>query len=446
MSAFIKITPPQHGGADLSLDELKKAVAKSGVVFGIDEACLQDLARRPVYDSLEQIARGRPPVEGENGKVEYHFTATKDKRPALREDGTVDYKSLTHIENVRVGTLLCTAIMPVPGQDGSDVRGSVLRPRAVRSAKLIPGKGTVLSEDKTKLYAAIDGFVDNAGGRVSVLASFMVNEDVDISTGNINFVGHVTVGGSILTGFTVRAEGNVTVGKSVEGGSVYAGGSIIITGGYNGKEGSELVSGGDIRCKYINQGKVSAESNVYCETILGSNVTCGASAYVTGGRGAIIGGRITAGRDIECNLAGARLAGAETVLEVGNDVRASTRNKELPAEEKEAMTELNSRERVAAVLLGLRQQGRLPPDRIPELDKALMAIKALRDKLSGLATEKDDIARRLQASGYGNVNVKNTAYPGVLIIIGTELYKVTNDMQYTLFVRTPDGIKIRSAK
>ncbi|MDR0248787.1 MAG: FapA family protein [Oscillospiraceae bacterium] len=446
MNAYAKITPPQHGGERITLEDLKNALAKTGVVYGIDEGRLISLVTSPVYDSLELIATGKPPLEGKHGWIETHFTATKDKKPALREDGTVDYKSLTHIENVRVGTELCTLHPPVPGTPGSDVRGAVLQPRAVKPAKLVGGKGTALNEDKSKLCAAIDGFVDNTGGRVSVLAAFSVKEDVDVSTGNITFVGHVNINGSVQTGFTVRADGNVNVGGSVEGGSIYAGGSILISGGYNGKDGSELAAGGDIRCKYINQGKASAENNIHSGTILGSSVTCGGSVFISGGRGAVIGGRVSAGRNIECLVAGARLAGAETTLEAGNDIRATIRNKQIPNEEKEAAAALASAERLAAVLLGLRQQGRLPPARIPELEKLLAAIADSRDKLAGLAAEKEDIARRLQTSGYGNVTVKNTAYPGVVIIIGSETMKINTDVQFTCFTRDKDGIHMRPAQ
>ena len=60
--------------------------------------------------------------------------------------------------------------------------------------------------------------------------SFEVDGDVDVSIGNISFVGSIIVRGTIRSGFKVEAEGDIEVWGNVEAATVQSQGNVIIRG------------------------------------------------------------------------------------------------------------------------------------------------------------------------------------------------------------------------
>lgn len=53
-------------------------------------------------------------------------------------------------------------------------------------------------------------------------------ENVDTSTGDIEYEGSVLVNGNVLTNFSIKAQGHVEIRGVVEGARIEAGGDIII--------------------------------------------------------------------------------------------------------------------------------------------------------------------------------------------------------------------------
>lgn len=154
-------------------------------------------------------------------------------------------------------------------------------------------------------------------GKVFVSDVYEV-ENVDLSTGNIEFEGSVQVRGNVSSNFEIRAGGNVIISGVVEGACIEAGGNIIIARGMNGMAKGNLRAGGDIVAKFLENATVSAGGYVNTESILHSNVTAATEIQVTGKRGFITGGHVRAGQRIEVKTLGATL-GAPTVVEVGVD-------------------------------------------------------------------------------------------------------------------------------
>ena len=71
------------------------------------------------------------------------------------------------------------------------------------------------------------------------VSDVLIVENVDNSTGNIEYEGNVQVNGNVCTNFRVKAQGNVEVNGVVEGAYIEAGENIIIARGMNGM-GKEL--------------------------------------------------------------------------------------------------------------------------------------------------------------------------------------------------------------
>ncbi|MCL2030863.1 MAG: FapA family protein, partial [Oscillospiraceae bacterium] len=444
-SASYLITPPQYGGRSITPVMLRDAVAKAGVTYGIREVVMSRQEEAPVYDSPVIFARAKEPVNGIDGRLEYHFTTELEKRPQLRPDGTVDYKELGALPNVRKGDRLVTMFPGTPGEAGTDVLGSNIPPKPGKTPRLLAGKNTIIDDTGTAMLANLDGqVIRDATGRVSVQNTYTVERDVDISTGNITFVGHVVVLGNVRSGFTIRAEGNVTVRGCVEGGSIYAAGSVVISDGFIGNEKSEIVSGGSLQCKHIHHGRVSVDGDLETDRLYHSHIRCGGSVRMIG-RSTIIGGTLHARHEVDVRDAGSRMAGFETLIEAGSDPSISVRVKAIPAEEQQLTKRLNELTRVADIMTQLKERGRLDAGRREEYNRVLFTLQAMRQQHADLTSEKEGLMEQMQSLGYGNVIIHGTAYPGVHIVIGPESSRIQTMTSATKFFRTDAGIEMAPA-
>jgi len=93
MKATMVIRPP-YGGRMLTKDEMMEIFEKQRVRYGINESMLENVSKYPVYNEIIVIAEGTPPINGQNGKVEFHFDLKKERKPTILEDGRVDFREL----------------------------------------------------------------------------------------------------------------------------------------------------------------------------------------------------------------------------------------------------------------------------------------------------------------------------------------------------------------
>ena len=72
MSAQMELFPPQ-GGKKVTFEDVKAALAEKGVVHGIDEDLIASAIEEERYYEKFTVAKGTPPVDGEDTKINYHF-------------------------------------------------------------------------------------------------------------------------------------------------------------------------------------------------------------------------------------------------------------------------------------------------------------------------------------------------------------------------------------
>lgn len=440
LSAEIVLVPPEPGGRLVTEDVIRAALAVKKVVAGIDEQAVQRLASSPLYHQLIPIAKGLAPVHGVNAVINQLIRTENDTRPKELPDGSVDYKDLGIIHSVHQGDVLCEKIPATQGTPGFNVYGAALAAKPGKDAPLPGGKNTVISDDKLKLIAACDGHADVVNRKIQVLNSFTVPGNVCNATGNISFLGHVVVEGNVLTGFMIQATGNVNVNGTVEGAQIVAGGNITLKEGINGSGKGLVQAGGYIKTKYIQSGTVQAGGDIETSFILHSTVQSGGSVRVVGSKGTIVGGRVVAMKSIEAMLIGGRSSYVPTTLEVGNDPVIMARSREIPRE-------LDSNKRDAAALLRAinllaeyKKAGKITPDKLESLQRAISTYQALSQTALELEEELRVIQETLAASGSGSVNIAGTAYPGVRIVIGSESMILENKYDHCSFIRSENGL------
>ncbi len=210
------------------LDQLKEL----GIVYGINYIELE-LACHAVEPSVYQIAKALLPTEGSNGQFVSRINVNEYKRqPQARTDGTVDFRESQQISVIEEGFVIGDVISPVPGKPGMNVRGEPLEPAPVFPIKLRPDKGVFYLQSESHVVATQSGRprIEKQGlmVRVSVMPKLFHEGDVDLSSGNIRFIGDVDISGSVEEQMIVEAEGDLFVKESVNHAKLSSGQSIHV--------------------------------------------------------------------------------------------------------------------------------------------------------------------------------------------------------------------------
>ncbi|HHV29895.1 DUF342 domain-containing protein [Acetivibrio mesophilus] len=440
MKATMVIKPPD-GGKMLSKDEIMGILKSNGVNYGIIESTLDTVSKYPVYNEIIVIAEGTPPINGQNGKVDFHFDLTKERKPIVLEDGRVDFRELNLIESVTKGQVLCSLTPPLPGTPGRTVENTEVPALDGKPGVLPKGKNVEITEDGQNLIAGMDGQVNYIEGKVSVFANYEVPADVDNSTGNISFIGNVIIRGNVLSGFTVEAGGNVEVLGVVEAAVIRADGDIILRRGMQGLGKGILKSGGDIIARYIENSIIDAKGDIKAEAIMHSNVKCGNKLELSGKKGLLIGGKCKVGREISAKVIGSYLA-THTDVEVGTDPQLKERYKEIRDEIQKLEEDLVKTEQAIAILKKLEAAGKMSPEKQELMVKSVRTKIYHSNRLNELKEELVVTEQRLQKEANGKIKVFDHIYPGTKVTIGTSMLYIKEDLQYCTLYRDGADIKI----
>ena len=417
MKAFIRITEPVGGGNPVGIQEIAFEMKKKGVIFGIKEEMVRYIAENPIYNQSILIAEGKAPVHGINGKVKFLFNISQDIKPTIMDDGSVNYRELNYIENVRKDQKLCEITMPTAGVNGKTVLGTVVKAAEGKIPKVIRGANVYASGDNLSLYSSINGQVKYIDEKLSVFATHEVQANVDNSTGNINFIGSVYIRGNVLSGFTVEAGGDVEVFGVVEGATIKAGGNIILRRGMTGNNKGVLIAGGDIIANFIENSTAEAVNDIKAESIMHSNIKCGNRLELGGRKGLLVGGVTRVGKEIKAKVIGSHLA-TRTIIEVGLDPNLREKYKELRTEV------INLEENVKAdqainLLRRLEAANMLTEEKKEILNKSMRSKIYYESRLYECCEEVASLEEKLNTEAYGRIRVDNYIYNGVRVSIGS---------------------------
>ncbi len=305
--AWIVAYPPVGEGAELSREILDKSLAESKIRFGIDEALLDSLPEnRERYFRLFPVARGQQAVHGVDGHIVDLFPRIVEKKVKADEQNRVDYTSVDFVHNIEVGGVICKIIHPTKGSHGRTVQDQAIPAREGKAPTVPKGRNTQVSEDGNALLATISGHVEFSGRTFQVRPLLAVSGNVDFSTGNINFLGDVSIRGDICCGFTVRATGNITVGGVVEAATVEAGGDLVVAGGVQGDNQAVIRAQRNIFVKYLENCSVYVRDTLHTDCIINCDVYCDSLVEVRTGRMTVVGGCIRAATELNAGTVGSR--------------------------------------------------------------------------------------------------------------------------------------------
>ncbi len=323
MTGFVYCLAPVGDGAGITAEFLIQAISAAGIQYGIDGNMISKIVESGQYYRIFAIARGTAPVKGEDGRIIDHFSRSQEIRLKEDEKGNIDHKNPGVFQSVQKGEIICDLIQPEDGTDGSDVMGRRLAAERGKMPPVPKGKNTYISEDGSALIADADGDISFQGSVFRVEPQLIVSQNVDNTTGNINFAGDIVINGEIRRGFCVTAGGRLIVHGLVEGAVLTAGDDIILKKGMNGSNGGSLTAKGSVYSRFLEQTKIVAGGDVVADVMINCDVSSGGSILATAGKGIVIGGKLRASQCVEAKRIGNQ-SETNTVIRIG----VSTQKKE----------------------------------------------------------------------------------------------------------------------
>lgn len=374
MEAYVIIYPPQPGGCDLSKEIIMSYLRNNNIVFGIKEEVLQDLENEAVYKTPVLVAEGTKPQNGTDANITFFFETDKTKLKLEEKDNRVDYKELQMIQNVIEGQPLAKKNPATKGVPGRTITGKYLAAKDGKDIPLPLGKNVRVADDGLTILAEVNGEATYINGKINVETITIINEDIDLKTGNKFFLGTIIVNGNVADGFKVEATGNIEIKGNVGSAIISAEGDVVVHQGILGKGIGSVKAGKSVWAKFIENSIIEAGENVVVtQNIVASEIKANRKIIcIAGKHAAIIGGKYIACEEIIAKTIGSAGGGSETILQVGIDPKA--------------------KEKLDAHEIRLKQLEKT----IGDLDKNIKTLTDLKRQKKELSEDKEALLKEMQ--------------------------------------------------
>lgn len=409
---------PNYRGLDFAPAWLMDKLAKVEVTFGLDrkaiEECCTRADRGEAVDDIV-VARGKQPVPGEDESIEF-LVKPFNENPEFDEDeaGQVDFHETNLFENAKAGEVIARARPAKVGEAGTTVQGKPIPVRDPARTPLRAGTGAKLSDDKKEVIATVDGRVLYRAGNISV-AEELVVDDVDLSTGNIDFVGFVRVRGDVYDGFNVRGGKGIRISGAVGHSSLESDGDVQL-GGMTGLEGQGSIRcGGNLTANYLHEVDVECDGDVMVKNeVMHCSIKTRGKLTIPG---LVAGGQYIALGGIEVGRIGSE-AGVKTYFTAGFDYEDIQRIDKM-------YEELHKIERLEQGLSAKMLRFTRQAEKSKITDRQMGVMETLRAEIADLhrqtkliQAEIDGILARSSEAANAKVNVRRRINSGAVFRLG----------------------------
>lgn len=418
MNAWLYLTVPGEGREAYTMEEIMEFLKKNGITTGYHRSNLVAMIKKKVYEREIVVAKGQPAKEGKDGYYEYKFDPDQHRAPKVMPDGSVDYTSMSVLQNVRKDDVVAIYHHAEEGENGYDVRGRVLQAKKVKEAPALRGQ-VVSSKDNPDVYLAQkDGKIEFKNGKIDIQSMHEINGDVTLITGKVEFYGDIVINGNVEAGVVIRAGRNIEIKGTVEAVNLFAGGDVILTKGIQGAQRAKISARGNIFADFIEHTVVVAGGNVQANTILNSRISSDGQVILTGNKGAIIGGYTHAMMGIAATEIG-NPAEVRTIVHVGSEKEVYTRLQEVKAAETDQSTELQELTEKASELLRKKKaaNGKIPDimeSRIKDLETN---INTLKKELEESRREREKCEATIAKGKQSEIVINGNVYRGTVVCL-----------------------------
>ncbi len=264
------------------------------------------------------IATATLPVPSQPARLEWskeYFAAGYYVDPATH---AVDYHRRAATPAVSQDELIVVVHQPIPGQNGVDVYGAVIKAAPPVPVEIKAGANVIWDEAVRGFRAANSGRVKLNGKALEVHNLIQIPDNVGAATGNIDHGGAIVIQGGIESEFEVKAKGDIDVRDAIGAANIECGGNLTVAKGISSATGKKIIVKGNLHAKYLEHATVLSEGDVIVETeILDSSVRT-TGQVVCSGR--VSGGDIIAAAGIHVSEVGSH-NDTRTMLIAGVDYR-----------------------------------------------------------------------------------------------------------------------------
>ena len=229
----------------------------------------------------------------------------------------------------------------------------------------------------------------------------------------------------------------------VEAASIYGKKGVILRSGVVGSEGSVISSKGDITARFLEYAKVSCAGNIEAEAFLDSDINCEGTITLDGKKSSVVGGNVHANQGIYLMNAGNEKE-VETRLSVGLPKTILIHGEEIRTklvDDKRYMRKID--EALAQVEI-LRKND--PENKDIQERKQLLSIEHIRTHAT-IAGEEDEL-KKLEEAKFNSMNavidIKKNLYPGVVVGMGQDIVRVSEEQKCVEFRKEDNHIKMFS--
>lgn len=434
--------PPFKGADCLSSDEIKKDLKSIGVKYGFDEEAIASFLDKKNYFDSVIVAKGTEPRQGCDGYVEYKFNPDLKPAPKMNEDGTVDFHTLEVVNNVQKDQVVAVLHPEDRGYAGKDVYDRFVMPKAVGHVIFHHGRNVRLSEDGKELISDVNGHVVLDGEKILVF-DVLELENVDTSSGDVDYKGNVKIKGNVQAGFKVKASGDVIVGGLVEGATIEAGGNITLNRGVQGMTKARIIAGGNIVSKFLESAElVQAGGYIETDSILHSKVLAKDKIVATGRNGLIVGGDVRSIVLIEATNIGNEM-GTNTTVGVGLDPAAKRKVDSLKKDLSELGNKKIQLKQIVTSLRKMQDSGQELDDNKKQMQSKTMTQMLLIDKeLNEKKKELDNLKSQITEETNARIKVRGDVFVGTRLIFGDQSMFVKEKYSYCQFMKERADIKL----
>ena len=437
MRAYVTVTKPNKGGREMDLQDVKEIMENCGITFGFQEENVTKCLEEGTFNIPILAAEGRPPVNGQNAKIEYLVNVNKKVIPKyIGEDQSIDYKDLSIVENVVEGQKLAKKIPATDGEIGRTVLGVKIETKAGKDIdiKEVLGDNVEMSDDGEYILSTINGQVVLRGKSLNVEPIFEVSGDVGPETGNINFIGSVLVKGSVNDNYSIKAEGNIDVHGTVGKCDLEAKGDIMVKLGIQGNENSVVKAGGDVIAKFIQFSNVQAGNNVVVtEAILNSNIDSDNRIILIGKRASASGGRLRALREVNGKVLGSQ-AGTRTLIETGISPAKRRTIDDLDKEKEELDNSIEETERNIKSLEQAAKLKKLDDEKKEQLQSYKEQLEQASSRREEVVLEREALTQTIEVEKVeSTISAGKEMLPGVQLTIGSAEFTIRQSYKSITF-------------
>lgn len=424
-------------------------LGQKGIIYGIDEEKLKNvldsMARGECPKGPVTIAEGIAPVDGENGIVEFLFDTETLLEPKINGDGIADFKNVNLIQTVSAGAELARLIPDSKGTPGKDITGRELPCKDGNPAELPVGTNTKISpEDKNVLIAEVDGNVRYNGTVVEVSEGFVIEGDVDYSSGNIKYEKSVMIGGDVKAGFKVECGGDLQVAGIVEDAEIRVEGNVLCKLGFLGQGKGLIEAKGDVNIGFARNVTIRSHGNVnIAKEAFNCNIFARKLITIDGEPISAVGGTLVARDSIVLRNVGNQ-SGIKTAVEVGTDFVLVKEIEKIEEKLTESNQNLTKVEKAVKRFMGLLKVKK----KLPEKDEVLYAklknaFKKFKIEIELLEKRKKAMSEKMYNFEKAYIKIERSAMPGTFFTVGKCHYLVSKEIIGPKTVRlTKDQIRI----